>query len=96
MVYSSTMLRRQNTVRLVKLWTLLQERARMAHALSLAEVVDITDLHESEESWWNVYVHSVVDATLLEPHLERERHVALSKARKASWGNIHGGVVLVY
>lgn len=63
----------------------MQEAARLAHALSLVEVMDVADMHEREEQWWKLYVHNTVDATLLGPKLERERHAHWQKALASQW-----------
>lgn len=57
----------------------------MAHALSLAEVVDVTAMSDAEERWWKLHVRSAVDATLLEPVMERQRSAGMRKVRDVQW-----------
>eukprot|EP00892_Ulva_mutabilis_P004730 jgi/Ulvmu1/2629/UM014_0081.1 len=62
-----------------------EERARLAHAHSLAEVVDLANMNDTEESWWKMYVRSVVDATVLEPDMGKERITTIANVRDAHW-----------
>lgn len=57
----------------------------MAHALSLAEVMDVTNMDQQEERWWSVFVHSSATATGLLPKLERQRCAGLAKARASQY-----------
>lgn len=61
----------------------LQKLAHLAHAMSMSEVVDVTDMNDIEAQRWDTAQHNICQASFVWPW--RDRDESFDKVRKLRW-----------
>ena len=61
----------------------MQELANMAHAMSMSDVVDVTDMSDIESKRWATAMHTISKASFVWPWYDRD--ASFGKVCKLRW-----------
>lgn len=66
-----------------QVWLYLQKMANLAHAMSMSDVVDVTDMSDAETQCWDTAMQTICQASFVWPWQERDEN--LDKVCKLRW-----------